>query len=399
MTPGSPQWSPARRLAFRLLFVYLLLYASPLDFFDDGGSAFWQAVVPRAGTLLGLPPITIFPNGSGDTTFNYVQVLCFAVLAIAIAVPWALLDRKGRHDGTLLAGLRVYVRYLLAYTLLSYGMIKVFKSQFPFPSPGTLLQPIGDASPMRLLWTFMGYSTAYTMFAGAGEVLAGVLLMFRRTTLAGALVGATVMANVAILNFSYDVPVKLYSTHLLLMCVFLAAPDTSRLVRFFVLNRPVLPVPERARGWIGFERARLVLKTLVVGTLLVSTTSLGWTSWRAFGDAAPASPLAGAYDVQEPGAWRQVTLSRNGAFSLYGTDGKKLNFRTRTDDANHTLELTRRADKVATLRYEAGPEGLRQIQGSVEGVDVNVRLRRRDDASFVLVSRGFHWVNEYPFNN
>lgn len=399
MSAGSAEWSPARRLAFRLLFVYVLLYASPLDFFDTGGSAFWQAVVPWAGTLLGLLPITIFPNGSGDTTFNYVQVFCFAVIAVAVAVPWALLDRKGRHDAALLAALRVYLRYLLAYTLLSYGMVKVFKSQFPFPSPGTLLQPIGDASPMRLLWTFMGYSTAYTMFAGAGEVLAGVLLLFRRTTLAGALIGATVMANVAILNFSYDVPVKLYSTHLFLMCVFLAAPDTSRLLRFFVLNRPVPAAPERPRGWVGLERARLAAKTLAVATLLVSTTVQGYTAWRAYGDGTPSNGLDGAYDVQETDAWRHVTLSRTGMFSLYKADGQKLNFRTEVDAAAHTLALTRRGDKVATLRYEAGPEGLEHVRGSVEGAHVDVHLRRRDDARFVLLNRGFHWVNEYPFNN
>ena len=85
-------WSPAKRIAFRFAFVYLVVYNLPFPagvFWDGdplsrGYEAMWKAVVPWVGReLLHLPaPITIFPGGSGDTTFNYVQVLCFAVLAL-----------------------------------------------------------------------------------------------------------------------------------------------------------------------------------------------------------------------------------------------------------------------------------------------------------------------------
>ena len=34
-------------------------------------------------------PITALPNGSGDTTFNYVELLVFATFAAAIAAVWA----------------------------------------------------------------------------------------------------------------------------------------------------------------------------------------------------------------------------------------------------------------------------------------------------------------------
>jgi hypothetical protein len=64
---------------------------------------------------------------------------------------------------------------------------------------------------MGLLWTFMGASAAYTIFTGLGELVGGLLLTTRRTALAGALVSAAVMTHVAVLNFCYDVPVKLFS--------------------------------------------------------------------------------------------------------------------------------------------------------------------------------------------
>jgi hypothetical protein len=44
------------------------------------------------------------------------------------------------------------------------------------------------------------------------------------TLLLGALLVAATTTNVLLLNLSYDVPVKLYSVHLLVMALFLAAP-------------------------------------------------------------------------------------------------------------------------------------------------------------------------------
>jgi hypothetical protein len=40
---------------------------------------------------------------------------------------------------------------------------------------------------MGILWTFMAASTGYTIFAGLAEAVAGLLLLFRRTSTLGAL--------------------------------------------------------------------------------------------------------------------------------------------------------------------------------------------------------------------
>ena len=65
---------------------------------------------------------------------------------------------------------------------------------------------------------------------GVVELLGGVLLTCRRTRLLGALVVLGVMANVVMLNFCYDVSVKLHSSHLLAMTLFVAAAGLRRLV-------------------------------------------------------------------------------------------------------------------------------------------------------------------------
>ena len=106
-------------------------------------------------------------------------------------------------------------------------------------------------------------------------MLGGLLLVARRTTLLGALVSIGVLTNVVMLNFCYDVPVKLFSAHLLAMAVFLVLPDLRRLADLLVFNRGVEPAADPAalrRKWL--HRGALVLRTvfvLVCTVLLLST--------------------------------------------------------------------------------------------------------------------------------
>ena len=43
------------------------------------------------------------------------------------------------------------------------------------------------------------------------------------------------------LNFAYDVPVKLFSLHLLSMAIFIVVPDAKRLLNIFLLNKATVP--------------------------------------------------------------------------------------------------------------------------------------------------------------
>jgi hypothetical protein len=82
-----------------------------------------------------------------------------------------------------------------------------------------------------------------------------MLLATRRTATAGALVMVAVMSNVVMLNFCFDVPVKLASTHLLVFALVIAAPDARRLWSVFCPRASTGPrdfTPRYARGWGRF---------------------------------------------------------------------------------------------------------------------------------------------------
>jgi hypothetical protein len=103
--PARP-WSASKKAAFRFVFSYfsifsltyvrrLLVSTEPLTKLL---SDFSHRTVPWVGKhiLHITPDITIFTNGSGDTTFDYVQALCTLALAFFITLIWTIVDWKRR---------------------------------------------------------------------------------------------------------------------------------------------------------------------------------------------------------------------------------------------------------------------------------------------------------------
>ena len=105
------------------------------------------------------------------------------------------------------------------------------------------MSPIGDLQRALLFWHTMGYSYAYASFTGLGEIVGGLLLLWRRTVTLGGLLLIAVMSNVVVFNWFYSVGVQWPAMHFLAMAVFLAVPETRRLLDLYVLNRPVSAAP------------------------------------------------------------------------------------------------------------------------------------------------------------
>jgi hypothetical protein len=93
----------------------------------------------------------------------------------------------------------------------------------------------------------------------------------RATTASRALLSALALTNVVMINFCYDIPVKLWSTELLLMAVFLLLPDLKRLADVFVFNRAAEPLPAEEPLPLGWKtRARPYVKAVLIGCALIA---------------------------------------------------------------------------------------------------------------------------------
>lgn len=402
----------AIRSGIAYLVIYVISSLSNLVALVPFLGAGWQAVVLGVGRhVFHFDQMEIGRSGSGDTLYNYVELACFAMAALLVALVWTALRRREATVAPFPDWLRIAVRYSLALSMLTYGIMKVFHLQFSTPSLDRLMQPYGESSPMGLLWTFMGYSPAYSFFGGAAEVLGGVLLLFRRTTTLGALVVAGVMTNVVMLNFCYDVPVKIYSSHLLLLALWLALPDFRRLADLLVLNRPTQPAdvsPPTLGRWLRW--GRVGVKTVIIGGLLVGSPLVQFRLMQSLEAETKRPPLFGAYQVEafstdgeEPAdgsAWRSVVVNAHGGVTARRLDGLKLEFASKTDTRNRKLALTgieNRAVRYSLAYAQPDPTKL-TLSGEIEGHAVAARLRKLDRSRFLLMNRGFHWVNEKPFN-
>lgn len=427
MNPVSPApWSLWQKLLFRFFALYFFLYTFPfpldlLPFTDTlSGMVYediWMPLVQKAGAWLHIQGLEdSSPNGSGDTTWNYVQLLVILLLTLVGWLIWSVADHRRRHYDRLLYWFSVYVRYALAAAMLSYGWVKVYKSQFPHPSLNNLLQSYGQSSPMRLAWTFMGYSDAYNLFTGGAELLAGFLLFFRRTRLLGALLGVTVMANVVAINFCFDVPVKLYSSHLLLMALFIAAPDFRSLYRFFILHIPAAPTG-KLRPFSGNRKLKTglgSLKCLFIVYILYTGISTGLEAHQSYGDGATKPPLWGIYNVEtfvknkdtlaplvtDPVRWRRFVTGHPGTAVVYSMNDSKTFWNLRPDTTGHNITLEDMYNVKSTwwLHYSQ-PDSQHLVFTGTNGKDSIFLLMRKEPAdSFMLINRGFHWINEYPYN-
>ena len=418
--PMPSPWSLPKRIAFRFACAYLFIYNFPFPFnaipqfesWSAGYDALWERIVRPVGKAVFGADAAILPNGSGDTTFNYVQLFCFFVLAVAATLIWSLLDRKREEYSRLDAWLRMYVRFSLAAAMVLYGTAKVIPSQFPPPSLSKLMLPFGEQSPMGLLWSFMGASKAYMAFTGLAEMTAGILLTMRRTMLLGALIAVGVMSNVVMLNFCYDVPVKLYSSHLLLMALFLAAPHAKRLADFFLFNR--VAQPKELPRLLPEHWSRVAVPALRTAVVVIYTGAMLFYVWENYESNFvyyPKPAFHGVWNVEEfvvdgqprppllsdAARWRSVIFDYS-TLTVRGMDDARTRFRAKIDMAKKQIDISSMTPKKkAVLTFLQPRSSTLVLQGLVDGKSVRATLQRVDKP-FLLTSRGFHWINEYSMN-
>jgi hypothetical protein len=423
--PSLPPWPLGRKLVFRfaLLFFGLNIFPFPLNalpfldgfFFDVIDEHFWNPLVQACGRwFFGLPEITVRPNGSGDTTWNWLQQFAIVGLATLGSLLWAWLDRRRPSYHQLGHWFAVWLRYYLVFTMFTYGFVKIFPLQFGNLTTYRLYERLGEMSPMGLLWTFMAYSPGYQFFSGACEVLAGLLLLFRRTQTLGALVTVGVMGNVFMLNVFYDVPVKIYSFWLMLGGAYLASLDGARLWNVLVANRATAPVPtrpfvpSRALAW-----GAILLKAAFVLGLAGPMLYQDWQ--RAQYGEAPKGAFYGPYRAEKfersPAvadadtlAWEEVFVDRRGAYDLVyvvNQHGLRRRFNLERNLAARTLRLR---DPSATdttshpFAWHQPDSASLSLVGKLGPDSLRVHLRKMPNRAFLLPTRGFHWINEFPLN-
>jgi hypothetical protein len=276
---------------------------------------------------------------------------------------------------------------------------------------------------MRFSWLFIGYSTPYEIFSGAMETVAGLLLLYRRTITAGLLAATGAFANVVMINLAYDVPVKLYASHLLFSCLFLLALDSKRLIGFLFLNRPAPNTtaydPRYTQPWQRW--ASIGVKVFILYQILYGPLKYSWQGYQmAKKPPVPGPFRAGVYDVRsyvvnrdtipltstDSLRWRDVIIDSNAAGSVGSRDPvfwqryRRGYFRYKADTASRTAAVWKTSTIpgdstfMFTMRYEVPDSTTLRFIAPIRGDTVRVDLVRVP-RHFQLAERQFHWLSEY----
>jgi hypothetical protein len=422
-------WKLATRVAFRFSFVYFGLYCV-LTQISVSLVPLPNVGIPDPATLWPLrlivswtaarvfrvtKPLIYSDSGSGDKTFDWVLLFCIFVIAVAATALWSILDRKRSNYIALYKWFRLAIRFCLAGQMFVYGWAKAIPLQMPYPYLARLLEPFGNFSPMGVLWASIGASPAYEVFAGCAEMLGGILLILPHTTMLGALVCLADMTQVFMLNMTYDVPVKLLSFHLILLSLFLLAPDLKRLLAFFFLNQSAGPSTQPPL-FATARRNRIALVVQVfVGLMLISMNAWGsWKGWHLYGGGSPRSPLYGIWNVDDfkvdgqvrspvltdQERWRRVLLEIPTRMAYQRMDDSMVRYGASIDADHQTLKLTKDDDKnwTAIFSFQRPSPDRLLLDGEMDHHKIQMQLQLFDRNKLLLISRGFHWIQEYPFN-
>ncbi|MFN3968379.1 DoxX family protein [Flavobacterium sp.] len=419
----NQEWSFSRKAITVFTICYAFLYMFPRPFNEIPGVDVVFSVYTKpleivvlwfGKTVLGLTTLEkIAVTGSGDTTFDYVNLLFVFLISIVLTIVILLVSKKKNFQSWFHVTW-VYARYYVGLFLILYGIIKFFNGQFQPTHITRLEQTYGESSPMGLLWTFMGHSKAYTFFGGFIEFVAGVLLLFRRTTIVGALMAFGVMLNVAAMNYCYDVPVKLFSSHLVLLSIFIVSPYLGSLYRFFFkqesLQLKIEPLVFKDK-W-----QRVTHKISKIGLLVLCSLAIVMMIIQV--NAIPenvvyAESFNGSYEVKmfvkngdtippletDTLRWNKV-LMEDGNIVIKKVKGRGHYYAVKTDTITNQFTVTSYKDstKIFNLGYKRLSKTELLVKGRWESDTLELLWQQRKKEDYELNKRGFHWINEYPFN-
>lgn len=186
---------------------------------------------------------------------------------------------------------RTILRFVIAFLVLTYGFAKLNGSQFTILD-SELDKPMGQVSGFWLTWYYFGYSKFYGNIIALIQVLGGILLMFRRTTLLACCVLLPLIGNIILIDLFYaiDLGAMLVAVFIEAGLLVIVAPHLRELYELFWVKQKEDGGPSKSRVMVGLKHAVRIL-IIVVPAL--------FTYWTAHYNNRFPTPIDGAWDVVE----------------------------------------------------------------------------------------------------
>lgn len=256
-------------------------------------------------------------------------------------------------------------RYGLGLTMIPYAVSKLLQLQFVVLPLHTWQQPLEQLPGPLLAWAFLGHAGWFQVLLGVLELVPALLLLFRRTTLLGAMLLLPLTLNVLLVNEAFTLwpETRLTAQVLLVLNVGLLVFEWSNIkaILLIILQR------ERTYRLNGWETGINLLLVAVVAGLIGS---------QLLDYARQSDELTGDWHHRHPNEWvlqpepaNPVDRQRSyfGTYGSYEEAGpaglnKRLSW-YKLDRQHHQLQLGPRPDSVAqTYTYVLIGDSLLTLQ-------------------------------------
>lgn len=279
---------------------------------------------PFMGLLQAMDQELIFET---DTYGTYVLIALSLLLGVFSSPVIHWICSKWKLHPTAL--LKTVLAAILFFFLFKYGWDKITKGQFYMPEPNTLFTPFGKLSKDIAYWSLVGSSYPYTVSLGIIEVVAALLLLFKRTQFLASLLAVVIFGQVVLINFSFDISVKLLSGSLFLFSIAysLCFRQNWRGVFGFAVEK-VRYNRSRRHGIITVAFAGIVIAECILPSLLSSNLN---------DDLYPRLAHHGAYTVHGSREVKQLFIHRRHYIILQSWDDA---FKDYQIDTHHSNQYT-----------------------------------------------------------
>ena len=399
----SSGWEGYEKIALRTALIYAVISTIPFtpEFYTQDFDAGFNvnSYFFRWFDAISQNKPWFFPSQEGK---NYTGWFITLLVCAFAALLWNILDKHRKDYERLYYWFYVAARYGIALRMSWFAWAKVFPVQMPFPTISQLNTNLGDFTPGKLYWLTTGVSPFFEVFAGVFELLATILLLYRRTTTAGALMMIAILVPIWFVNIGYDAGVELTSLHILSLSILLLVRDSKKFYEILIEHKAValtyVPKIQFHSDWKN--KARLVLKYGFI-LIFILYRGVGYGNLYANGKSFKLplddglAGVSGFYDVSEfkinnrtiPYSAGDTVRWQNVIFEKFNSISVKIDkpFQVNTKNSVRTTEFY---GSIGRYYYGYQADTMKQIFTLSNRADTSSKLvlhyDRPDEKHFVL---------------
>jgi hypothetical protein len=261
---NAGEWKPYEKFALRVLVFFGLFLSGPTSpkWYENLVNYHWSELhwhrLYAFTAEIGSPKIVTIASESGKWGLaSYANITVLFLISVLGATIWTYFDRGRKEYRNLYYWIRVVIRYQVGFSIVAWGFRKLIPMQMVWPPTNLLNTALINIQEQKLYWQSVGIVPNYESFLGLAEVLAGGLLLFRKTTALGGALTMVVLGNVAIANHVYDGSVHIPSFTYAVLGGIILWYDFPYIWKLLVKEEDVTPIhyyPALDKNWQKYGR-------------------------------------------------------------------------------------------------------------------------------------------------